>query len=1138
MKKIYTFFTLILLVAFANAETITKTYYFDNPVIEQKGDYHIIGFENCLQTAKIGEPTLPYFAVKLLLPPGEESVSISVELEEEVTLAGEFKLFPYQSSKPLSQSGENIFQINNELYQSNKNYPFKQHGKLSTHYLHGHSIAMTTITPIAYNPASGKISYFKKVTIIIETNNTDKAQKALVNLHTDKKIDKYIDNPELIKKYQSRENRTDDPYKLLIITPETFASAFDTLRNIYLSRGIKSELITPNYIDTHMSGQDVQEKIRNYIIQEYQESDIEYVILGGDIQHVPYRGFYCYVQSGSGYETNDIPSDLYYSALDGTWNDNGNNYWGEPNEDDLLPELAVARFPFGDINELNNIIHKSINYQNLPVLGEFTNNLLAGESLYSNPETWGRDYLNLIIGERNDNGYTTIGIPDNYTIDSIYEHDAPWNGSTLMAQINSGKQFVHHAGHANVGYVAHLNYDDITNANFSGANGIDHNYTLLQTHGCDCGAFDANCILEKMVTIENFAVSVIGNSRFGWFNEGQTEGPAAHLHREMVDALYYEKINHLGKAFKECKIQTAPWVEAAGQWEEGALRWNFYDLNILGDPVLSVWTDEPISIEVDYEEFVNIGSTSTTVVVTNNGIPVENFACTILKEGILHATSLTDATGTATLEFDPIVDTEGMGSLIVTGYNCLPDTNSITFISSQSAYVVYNSHEISDPDGNNNAMADFGESIMLNFAIMNAGQAEATNVIATIAETNDFFTITDSYENYGTIAAGDSNIINEAFAIDIAPDVPDQSTCIFELICESEGETWASSFSIVANAPVPQIENLEINDETGNNNGYIDPGETAVISITVINNGNSDCPETIIELTCNNSDVTFNESIINLGIIAAADTATALFEVTAGNNIYPGTFVEFYCEANMCNYIDSITYYNTIGNVMEDFETGDFTAFRWYDEGDMPWTISTVFIYNGNFSAKSGAISDIQSSSLAIDLIVHEEGELSFARKVMSEPDLDKLGLYINNELIDSWSGNVDWGTESYTIEQGYYTIRWTYEKDINASSGFDCALLDDIIFPPSTVVTEINKVNNEPVNVYPNPGNGLFNILCNKQNITLKVYNSTGILILEENINCSTGRAIFDISKHPDGIYFVEFDSGNSRAVGKIVKK
>ncbi|MEZ5081888.1 MAG: C25 family cysteine peptidase [Bacteroidales bacterium] len=169
---------------------------------------------------------------------------------------------------------------------------------------------------------------------------------------------------------------------------------------------------------------------------------------GSDVEHIPYRGFYCYAQSGSGYEDDDIPADLYYAGLDGTWNDDGDNKWGEPGEDDLLPEIGIGRFSFSNTTELTNMINKSVAYQNNPVLGEFRKALFAGEWLYSSPETWGSDYLELLIGYQNENGYETMGIPDDYDFQKLYEETTSWGANTLITAINSGKQYVHHVGHA------------------------------------------------------------------------------------------------------------------------------------------------------------------------------------------------------------------------------------------------------------------------------------------------------------------------------------------------------------------------------------------------------------------------------------------------------------------------------------------------------------------------------------------------------------------------------------------------------------------------------------------------------------------------------------------------------------------
>lgn len=666
-----------------SAGVIEKSYFFQSPSIKTAGEFQTIGFDNTMITGITGEPALPYHAVQLLLPTGEKAISIEFIGENEVQLPGTYRIIPGQASKPLSQPGEPSFAYNHSVYQTNASYPAKQTGELTTQYLNGYAIALCTFTPVKYNPATGVVTIFQKVNIRIKTESNIESVNALKNLKQgegiDKKIHSFAQNAELMDQYPAGTKDGDD-YQLLIITPAQFEANFAGLVEIYLERGIKTEIVTKETISTSGSGQDLQEKIRNFIIQEYQDNSIEYVLLGGDVEHIPYRGFYSYVVSGGGYEDDNIPADLYYAGLDGNWNTDSDNRWGEPGEDDLLPDLAVGRFTFSNETGLLNMLHKTISYQNNPVLGEFNNALMAGEWLYGSPyETWGSDYLETLIGHNTENGYETWGIPESYNYQKLYEEIQPWYANDLITAINSGKQFVHHVGHANSTYVAYMSNSDITNANFAGANGVDHNYTIFQSHGCICGAFDENdCIMEKMVTIENFAVAVIGNSRYGWFNEGQTEGPAAHLHREMVDAMYHENIQFIGAAFSEAKIQTAPWVTAPGQWEEGALRWNFYDINILGDPTLSVWTAEPIMIQTVYENELLISSGSTSVTVTSGGEPMENFSCSVMMNGVLYGTAMTDATGVAVINFETAFAAAGEGELIISGMNCLPTAYPVT----------------------------------------------------------------------------------------------------------------------------------------------------------------------------------------------------------------------------------------------------------------------------------------------------------------------------------------------------------------------------------------------------------------------------------------------------------------------------
>ena len=1134
MRKVQIILLFVLFAFLSNAGTIEQTYYFNNYKVLSGEEYQAIWLENTLLTGHTGEPVLPYSEVSLMLSPGESAVSIEFIGEEETVIPGFFTLYPRQQSRTLNDDTPAGFQKNEQVYNTDAFYPSKSTGELLTQFMNGYSFALSTFTPMKYNPVTGQVTFYKKVTIKITTKPSPAASKALQNLSSTgtvkEKIGRFAQNMKMMAQYPA-DNKSADDYQLMIITTAQYENDFDDLIEIYIDRGIKSEVVTKEYITANITGQDVQEKIRNYIIQEYQNHNVEYVILGGDVELIPYRGFYCYVQSGSGYEDNGIPADLYYSGLDGTWNDDNDNHWGEPGEDDLLPDIAVGRMPFSNTTELNNLKHKSISYQNNPVLGEFTTPLLAGEYLYSSPETWGKDYLELLIGYHDDNGYTTIGIPEDDNIVTMYEHDQSWSGSDLIASINSGKQFVHHVGHANETYVAHLSNGDITNSNFSGANGVDHNYTFLQTHGCMCGSFDFNdCILEKMVTIQNFAVAVIGNSRYGWFNEGQTEGPAAHLHREMVDALYHEKLNHLGAAFAESKIQTAPWVTAPGQWEEGALRWNFYDINILGDPVVSVLTDEPVSIQTTYQNTIPIGVPSTNVTVTSGGTPVENFTCAIIKDGEIAGVGYTDASGNAVINFDPVFTEVGDAQLVVSGYNCLPAFYNVQIIPNEGAYISFSEFQIDDSQGNNNGEVDFGETIGLTIEVENVGTVQADNVQVTLTTTDSYITITDGSENYGNIAGGQTASVTNGFSFVVASDIPDQHPVTFDLEMVGD-DTWTSSFSLTVNAPELTIGNISIDDsQGGNGNGILDPGEMADITIQTTNAGHCACTNTLGLLTTNSSDISITNGNFNLGTINANETKNAEFTITVNANTPLGTAVDLGYEVTSGQYSAQNTFYLSIGLIVEDFETGDFSAYGWQFGGNSNWTISTEDPYEGTYSAKSGTISDSQMSLMYVEMDIIADDNISFYRKVSSESNYDFLKFYIDGVQQGEWSGEEAWAEESYAVSAGTHTFKWEYTKDMSVSNGSDCAWVDYIVFPASN-----NSGNPLAVTASANP-----ETICNGNSSQLNAYTTGGSGSYDFSWTPTTGLSNPNI-QNPVATpgesitYTVTVDDGNSTVSSQV---
>jgi hypothetical protein len=1075
MKKVITFLFIITLLSL-NAGTIQKTYHFNNYKVSELDVYQTIEFENTQLQARTGEPVLPYISVSLLIPQGEIAESIEIIGSNETQIQGNYSLYPKQQVRPVSTSASGEFVKNNLIYNSSEIYPQKLNGELITHFLHGYSIALTTFTPVMYIPANGTISYYTEVNVIIHTKKDERAQKALNNLHSNesiiKRVNKIAQNPEAIGSYPQVNSREGE-YQLLIITPAQFEDNFDEMREVYLQQGMISQLETVEDIYSSVTGQDDQEKIRNYIIQEYQDHEVEYVLLAGDIEHVPYRGFYCYVNSGTGYEDNGIPSDLYYSALDGNWNDDGDNNWGEIGEDDLLPEVAVARFSFSTTADLENMLNKTITYQTQPVLGELRDPLLVGEHMYSDPLSWGADYLDLLIGFHDDNGYETTGIPEDHNITTMYDRDmGTWSGTELIAEINQGHSFIHHAGHSNYEYAMRLNNPDITNANFNMVNGVDHNYTLVYTHGCNCGGFDVNdCIGERMINIENFLVAFVGNSRYGWFNEGQTEGPSAHIHREFIDALYADKYHRIGRAHMESKTETAPWLTAPGQHEEGAIRWCFYDCNVLGGSALPIWTDEPIVLDATFSPVIALDSIEFLVNILSNGNPVNELQCTILQNGLLIGTSTSSASGDAIVEFDQGTLNPGDAELYLSGYHRPIEMHQLQVVPAGHFVAVSDYSVVS---GNDNVI-EFGENTLLSLALEELGNTgDVHGVVIEISSADDYIIINDNIENVGTILSGNIIELIDAFDFEIDNNIPNEHAIEINVEITSDEGNWNEQIELIGYNAILDMLEVEVID--GDNN-ILDAGDTAEITVEIHNLGGADLYNLLPSISSSNANVTISNLAVlvdSLNSITSENFVVCSVEVS--EDAIAGDIIDFSFEITADNeFTYSEDFALVIGLMVEDFESGDFTTFEWQQGGDEDWVIDNES-YVGSYSAKSGEIGNNSTSSLSIELEVSSDGDISFWKKVSTELNYDYFKFSIDGNLQEQWSGDVYWSESVYAVNAGLHLFKWEYYKDGGVTGGDDCAWIDYIIFPP--VAGEVGSNEDLLPNVtklignYPNPFN------------------------------------------------------------------
>jgi carboxypeptidase T len=134
------------------------------------------------------------------------------------------------------------------------------------------------------------------------------------------------------------------------------------------------------------------------------------------------------------------------------------------------------------------------------------------------------------------------------------------------------------------------------------------------------------------------------------------------------------------------------------------------------------------------------------------------------------------------------------------------------------------------------------------------------------------------------------------------------------------------------------------------------------------------------------------------------------------------------------------------------FNAGVFPP-GWTFAGSSNWFIDNSTSWDGEYSARSGAISDNQTTQVLFTMEAASDGIISFYRKVSSEANYDYLKFYINNNIVGQWAGELDWAEVSFPVNAGVNTFKWVYEKDVYVSSGQDCAWIDYIIFPPSASV-------------------------------------------------------------------------------------
>ncbi len=678
LKKIILLLVALSSVAFA--DRVTKTYTFDTPVIKNGYTY----VKGCRPSLQGFAPAVSVLTSRLLLPVGTQAKSVTVTYGDLVEVAGDHFIKPtvpaYGSKgSSLSLENETIYQdatarkLLAQYYEKDALFPGTiQSPSVHTGLKNGHPIAMTLVNPVQYNPVRRKIYYYKTLTLSVETEQLDPARKAAARVltpFTRSLLQFTVDNPEALADQKLTPKDKDD-YDVLLITHSTVQNSWNDYIAFNKRRGFKTKLV--NVSDAlAVNGKNNADKIRNFIKEEYNKHKVVFVVLGGDVNHIAHREFYC-----EAYDHNHTPdrfqrkysgSDLYFGTLDGTWNNNNNGKYGEPGEEDIFWEVYVSRIPVDNTSHLSNISAKTLHYSETPKRDQVNNLLMAGQFLWDDygVTVWGADNLEQFRNYKDEFGWKTYGFPTpkfkvTWLTDKSTGAAHGWDGSDLRAKILSSKPtFIHHDGHGNTTFCYAMGSRDISR-NFPNK-GEDQNYFVSLSGACNPGQFKvSDCFMETLLNLKTGAVGLISNWDSGFADDNGTNAPGGVPYRFFGDAIFNPKkrvhfLEAMHALSKEALADAIVDPDAINKEPYyGLLRYSSYNTNLLGDPALSLWTDTPkditkntFSISADKTKFSMKTPPYTSVALAN---PANDEIITTQLTGYKYNANVSFVVGDSTCE--------------------------------------------------------------------------------------------------------------------------------------------------------------------------------------------------------------------------------------------------------------------------------------------------------------------------------------------------------------------------------------------------------------------------------------------------------------------------------------------------------
>jgi hypothetical protein len=967
-----------------------------------------------------------------------------------------------------------------KVYDESELYP-KQLASLSSSYrMRGVSGQTLWLNPVQYNPADKVLRVSTSFTVEIIDEQASSSIKSISKGQEEILEKRFLNYSAL----EARYDPISEVGSMLVISAADYMESVEDLVDWKIRKGMETTLIDVADIG------DTPEDILNYIQEFYDNNNLAYVLLVGDENVIPT------IQT-----SNNNACDHCYSYVDG---------------DDHYADIFVGRFNGENAEHIRTMVDRTLEYEINPNTDVDWMSKAIGLGSNEGPGDDGEydyEHLNNLKIQMLDYNFTEIFEcyqgSNAQASPTIGEPSADLDGGpstqSLIDHIDNGVSFLNYTGHGGHTSLSTGGYD---------INAVDQQtnngrYPYLVAVACCVGDFQNDfgagpCLGDAWIRATDNSTGLPTGGIGGVFSSIlQSWAPPMEGQDEMTNILTENALYPTRHTIGGVSLMgMASMIDAyEGGGIDMADTWN-----IFGDPSVVLRTAMPQQLVVNHAPFVSINAGSISIACEVEGaIIAASYEGTILGVGTVE-------NGLLNLELNNIA---GPITFILTGtaYNHIPYQSEVSVTVDAGVYMISSINYVNDANGNDNGLADYSEQVSVDLDFSNVGLADADDLSAEVTTTStDVVMLNGTIPSIPSLIQGTNTIVTDAFSFEVNGYVLDGAIVPFQIEITDGVDIWYSNVSVMLHAPKLAIDELVdmSDDASAQSNGRFDAGETVTITIEVENAGSADLYTVNHLLTEDSPYITIDEASIISNTLANGDLVSLEFDVSADASVPLNHKVSFDFSSESGNYADEIEFDLNVNLNLEDFEDDVYIA-EYISDGLYPWFTDYTNSVSGTSSMRSGDIDDEQLSEMTISIDVVEAGDLIFNSRVSTEEGYDYLVFYINDFEVGAWSGEIPWSSYSFPLNVGQYDLRWSYTKDFTVSSGDDAVWVDDVIFPLlADPVSTSEILESSLFSVYPNPGNGLFNLKMD-DSYFIEIKDLTGRQVLqfgdleqESQIDCS----------------------------------